>query len=62
MKFCPLCANCLLVEEWEKGYKYFCNICDYHYPIHKKIKNKLIFETKKAEDILGGKKAWENVD
>jgi DNA-directed RNA polymerase III subunit RPC11 len=51
-----------LVEEWEKGYKYFCNICDYHYPIHKKIKNKLIFETKKAEDILGGKKAWENVD
>ncbi len=62
MKFCPICANCLLVEEWERGFKYCCNTCDYYYPISEKIKNKLEMEVKQAEDILGGKEAWANVD
>lgn len=62
MKFCPVCANCLLVEEWERGFKYSCNTCDYYYPINEKVKNKLEMEVKQAEDILGGKEAWANVD
>ena len=62
MKFCPLCSNILVIGASTMNFKFYCNTCSYFYPVTRKIVSKQIFETKQADDILGGKEAWENVD
>lgn len=62
MKFCPICSNCLIVENSQKGFQFNCKTCNYFFPIDRKIKVKQKMQTKQIDDILGGAQAWENVD
>lgn len=59
MLFCPICSNSLLFNNSEKGYRFFCNTCEYYYAATHKIKTKM--QTKQIDQILGPE-AWENVD
>lgn len=62
MLFCPICNNSLLVSFTDKGYRFYCNTCDYYYPLLDKLKNIIVMQKKQAEDILGGEDTWKNVD
>ena len=63
MIFCPICANCLLIERGAKSnYQFFCKTCDYTFPVMKKVSNVIKLQTKQVDDVLGGKEAWKNVD
>eukprot|EP01017_Pseudomicrothorax_dubius_P011997 TRINITY_DN1466_c0_g1_i2.p1 TRINITY_DN1466_c0_g1~~TRINITY_DN1466_c0_g1_i2.p1 ORF type:complete len:108 (+),score=6.06 TRINITY_DN1466_c0_g1_i2:140-463(+) len=63
MNFCPLCANCLMIEKTSRGeFAFRCLTCPYVYQIRQKVKSSIHLETKVVDDILGGKEAWENVD
>ena len=36
MNFCPLCCNCLLLEQRLSGYEFYCRTCDYAHWLDKK--------------------------
>ena len=62
MIFCPICANCLLIEGSSKSVQFFCKTCEYTFPVMKKVKNQIKLQPKQVDDVLGGKEAWKNVD
>ena len=65
MQFCPQCANTLQLRMdpiGNTGLQYHCNTCPYIYRILRSIKNTTYMERKQVDDVLGGEKAWENVD
>ncbi|KAG0166205.1 DNA-directed RNA polymerase III subunit RPC10 [Apophysomyces sp. BC1034] len=61
MLFCPHCANLLLVEN-EGGQMFFCQTCPYQYAIQSRHTTRKLLQRKEVDDVLGGAKAWENVD
>ena len=64
MLFCPQCANILLVEKvpGEGDMRFYCETCPYIHKIDRKIEKRMELEKKAVDDVLGGEKAWENVD
>ncbi len=46
MLFCPICANCILIENSVESYRFICNTCNYYFPIKNKIKNSLVLKNK----------------
>uniref|UniRef100_A0A0G4I9C6 DNA-directed RNA polymerase subunit n=1 Tax=Chromera velia CCMP2878 TaxID=1169474 RepID=A0A0G4I9C6_9ALVE len=60
--FCPTCANILLVDRSNEQLRFFCRTCPYIFKVEKKVTSKTVMETKKADDVLGGKEAWANVE
>ncbi|KAJ7562436.1 hypothetical protein O6H91_03G068900 [Diphasiastrum complanatum] len=64
MEFCPNCANLLLVESASRGreLRFFCPTCPYIFPIKHTIVRKAPLVRKEVDDVLGGEKAWKNVD
>ena len=62
MQFCPICANCLLIENNSNKFRLICLTCQYVYPITRNITNVITMRPKQVDDVLGGKEAWENVD
>ncbi|KXS18190.1 hypothetical protein M427DRAFT_96347 [Gonapodya prolifera JEL478] len=60
VSFCPLCGNMLMVRTIN-GNEYYCDGCPYKFPI-KSERTRTSFKRKKVDDVLGGEKAWENVD
>lgn len=69
MWFCPLDGTLLHVRHdvdpslggSTPGY-FFCSTCPYSSPIVKSVCKKVYPARKVVDDILGGAKAWENVD
>ncbi|CAO3616205.1 unnamed protein product [Cunninghamella blakesleeana] len=61
MLFCPQCANLLLVQN-DGGQMFYCQTCPYQYAISHKLTTRKLLERKEVDDVLGGAKAWENVD
>ncbi|KAI8067992.1 putative Rpc11-DNA-directed RNA polymerase III subunit C11 [Gongronella butleri] len=61
MLFCPQCANMLLVTN-DGGQVFSCSTCPYQYTIQKRLTTRKLLERKEVDDVLGGDKAWENVD
>jgi DNA-directed RNA polymerase III subunit RPC11 len=62
MHFCPTCANVLLVRTDRSPFEFYCQTCPYIHPIQTRIGDRTVFERKAVDDVLGGAKAWENVD
>uniref|UniRef100_A0A7S2XA16 DNA-directed RNA polymerase subunit n=2 Tax=Lotharella TaxID=74819 RepID=A0A7S2XA16_9EUKA len=62
MKFCPTCANCLLVEQTGAGNRWFCQTCPYVADIKTTIKIPTYMKKKEVDDVLGGADAWKNAD
>lgn len=67
MLFCPHCGNMLLIEDGASaggvaGMRFYCQTCPYLQRVTEEITKKLPLTRKKVDDILGGDKAWENVD
>ncbi|KAI3630437.1 hypothetical protein MIR68_001866 [Amoeboaphelidium protococcarum] len=56
--FCPIDGNLLIVSQDMLK----CNSCPFMKPINIKYTQKTELKRKKIDDILGGSKAWENVD
>ncbi len=61
MKFCPTCANLLLVEKVMEGLRLYCKTCPYIYLIDHPIIEKMHLQRKKVEVVFGGEEAWDNV-
>lgn len=53
MRFCPTCANMLLVEHADTGLRLFCETCPYVYAIRVPIVTTVHLERKKIDDVLG---------
>jgi DNA-directed RNA polymerase III subunit RPC11 len=64
LSFCPSCANMLVVEADEKSRNTLrCPTCPYAYPLERTaVAFEVPTERKHAEDVLGGEKAWRNVE
>ena len=77
MLFCPVCGNVLMIEGGitsAKGaasaaaalggphLRFFCQTCAYLCRVEETITKKIPLVRKTVDDILGGDKAWENVD
>ncbi|KAI9597433.1 DNA-directed RNA polymerase III subunit RPC10 [Syncephalis fuscata] len=62
MHFCPTCANVLLVRTDRSPHEFFCQTCPYKHPIETAVGDRTNFQRKEVDDVLGGAKAWENVD
>eukprot|EP01117_Protostelium_nocturnum_P001432 TRINITY_DN1172_c3_g2_i1.p1 TRINITY_DN1172_c3_g2~~TRINITY_DN1172_c3_g2_i1.p1 ORF type:complete len:109 (+),score=33.30 TRINITY_DN1172_c3_g2_i1:45-371(+) len=60
--FCPTCSNLLMTEHGNTTSRFFCPTCPYVFDIHKRISNKVLFERKKVDDVLGGEETWANLD
>ncbi|PVI02918.1 DNA-directed RNA polymeras-like protein III subunit RPC10 [Periconia macrospinosa] len=50
------------IEQFEGQNRFECMTCPYHFVINKRYYERKILKKKEAEDILGGKDAWANVD
>eukprot|EP00823_Brevimastigomonas_motovehiculus_P002525 TRINITY_DN1540_c0_g1_i1.p1 TRINITY_DN1540_c0_g1~~TRINITY_DN1540_c0_g1_i1.p1 ORF type:complete len:110 (-),score=11.62 TRINITY_DN1540_c0_g1_i1:459-788(-) len=61
MQFCPSCANMLLLEHGD-GFRFYCQTCQYVHNVNKPVAKKVVLQRKKVDDVLGGDKAWKNVD
>ena len=76
MWFCPLDGTLLQVrhvrsmmgssrndddDDGTSSY-FYCSTCPYSCPINRTVSKKTLHERKAVDDILGGAKAWENVD
>lgn len=66
MLFCPHCGNMLLIEDGgaagDAGLRFYCQTCPYLQKVTEIISKKLPLTRKKVDDVLGGDKAWDNVD
>ncbi|KAI8871037.1 hypothetical protein GQ42DRAFT_8946 [Ramicandelaber brevisporus] len=65
MLFCPSCSNLLLLQSGNSGSNTFqCQTCPYMYEISPEnpLVSRTTLKRKELDDILGGSKAWENVD
>ncbi|KAF2456006.1 hypothetical protein BDY21DRAFT_65688 [Lineolata rhizophorae] len=69
--FCPACSNMLVVArapltepgEAFRGRNCFeCRTCPYRYVLDRRYAERKVMPRKEVEDIMGGAKAWENVD
>ncbi|ORZ09155.1 hypothetical protein BCR42DRAFT_423839 [Absidia repens] len=61
MLFCPQCSNLLLVQN-DGGQMFYCQTCPYQFNIQSKLTTRKMLDRKEVDDVLGGAKAWENVD
>lgn len=52
----------LVIETTEGGNAFVCASCPYEFIVDKPRRSTVKFERKKVDDVLGGAKAWENVD
>ncbi|KAI9637617.1 uncharacterized protein MKK02DRAFT_43543 [Dioszegia hungarica] len=64
MLFCPYCANNLTIGDAEDTSEqaWVCPTCPYKWLIKKQISMRTHLKLKEVDDVLGGQKAWENVD
>mmetsp|Transcript_46781 Transcript_46781/g.114014 ORF Transcript_46781/g.114014 Transcript_46781/m.114014 type:complete len:119 (-) Transcript_46781:317-673(-) len=74
MWFCPLDGTLLQVRQLHNmsdgggttggssSSYFYCSTCPYSCPIHQTMSKKTLHERKAVDDILGGAKAWDNVD
>ncbi|KAI9033143.1 hypothetical protein DFJ74DRAFT_601189 [Hyaloraphidium curvatum] len=62
--YCPHCSNLLLLRTGSTSgqQEFFCQTCPYVFEIMKTHASKTTFKRKELDDVLGGEKAWENVD
>ncbi|KAG4106694.1 putative Rpc11-DNA-directed RNA polymerase III subunit C11 [Neocallimastix lanati (nom. inval.)] len=61
--FCPSCGNMLLLQINVQGIQeFYCQTCPYVFPIIRPQTQVTHFKRKEVDDVLGGAKAWENVD
>ncbi|OAF67688.1 DNA-directed RNA polymerase III subunit RPC10 [Intoshia linei] len=61
--FCPVCNSQLITNpKFMKTMCFTCRNCSYHYSDFDKVSSKVYPKLKEVDDILGGSKAWENVD
>ncbi|GMH58169.1 hypothetical protein TrRE_jg1135 [Triparma retinervis] len=61
MWFCPYCGSLLQVEN-DGLSSFICSTCPYRMSIKSKQKERIKLRSKKVDDVLGGKGAWDNVD
>ncbi|RKP14321.1 POLR3K [Piptocephalis cylindrospora] len=61
MRFCPVCANTLLLRQ-EEVLLFYCQTCPYIHRVSGTLIDRRTLERKEVDDVLGGAKAWENVD
>ena len=59
VRFCPHCANVLLVEK-SASLRFFCQTCPYVHAITSKQSTKLQLQRKEVDDVLGGDESWKN--
>ena len=50
------------IEEYVGQHRFECLTCPYQFVIQKRYYERKYIKKKEAEDILGGKGAWDNVD
>lgn len=62
MKFCPRCANLLLLTDSFSEVVYTCPTCTFSAPIEEEEAFPLSLRQKEVDDVLGGPDAWKNVD
>lgn len=62
MLFCPSCANLLLVQGDDGQTSFQCQTCPYIYPVSRVHVSRTVLQRKEVDDVLGGEKAWANVD
>lgn len=62
MRFCPVCANILLVTRGAESLQFYCHTCPYVYDITQTVSSVVKLQRKQVDDVLGGASAWENVD
>ncbi|KAL7753410.1 RNA polymerase III C11 subunit [Sorochytrium milnesiophthora] len=60
--FCPSCGNMLLIHNNADEQRFFCQSCPYIYPITQAMRTRTPMKRKEVDDVLGGEKAWQNVD
>jgi DNA-directed RNA polymerase III subunit RPC11 len=62
VKFCPTCANMLLVEQTSSSnMRFFCQACPYVHNIYNLSAENLRLDRKKADFIIGSAEDWKNV-
>ncbi|XP_065210806.1 DNA-directed RNA polymerase III subunit RPC10 [Planococcus citri] len=63
LHFCPRCSNILTFSKVSQQVRYTCNSCPYIFNLNRDISmNRTYFKLKGIDALLGGEKAWENVD
>ncbi|KAH8692753.1 DNA-directed RNA polymerase III subunit RPC10 [Talaromyces proteolyticus] len=69
LTFCPNCSNVLTISRAEPTASYplgvnrfECHSCPYQHVIDTMYYEKRTLKQKEAEDVMGGKKMWENAD
>ena len=63
MQFCPVCSNLLLLSPGDMNHFLKCQICPYTFEIRSKYSTEVeLKHRKEADDLLGAKDAWDNVD
>uniref|UniRef100_A0A7S2BFC9 DNA-directed RNA polymerase subunit n=1 Tax=Florenciella parvula TaxID=236787 RepID=A0A7S2BFC9_9STRA len=62
MWFCPWDGSLLMVEQGAIQIQFLCPVCPYKHSITQKHKVQVTTVRKKTDDVMGGNKAWENVD
>ncbi|XP_015924425.1 DNA-directed RNA polymerase III subunit RPC10 [Parasteatoda tepidariorum] len=62
LMFCPTCGNILTAEERKDNFRMVCGSCPYNYIVRKRLSSRLYPKLKEVDDVLGGAKAWENVE
>lgn len=61
--FCPSCGNVLLLNSsYASSESLNCMTCPFYYTVDQPLTTRKTFQRKQADDVLGGKDAWENVD
>ncbi|KAI9145363.1 hypothetical protein BKA69DRAFT_1050997 [Paraphysoderma sedebokerense] len=60
--FCPSCGNMLLIQRGSSQHQFQCQTCPYIFPLKQTYTAKTSFKRKEVDDVLGGEKAWANVD
>ncbi|KAI9168598.1 RNA polymerase III C11 subunit [Blastocladiella emersonii ATCC 22665] len=60
--FCPQCGNMLTLKSDGGEQRFACRTCPYIFPITEELRTRTYMQRKEVDDILGGAKAWENVD
>ncbi|KAJ1992622.1 DNA-directed RNA polymerase III subunit RPC10 [Dimargaris cristalligena] len=62
MLFCPQCSNMLTNDMGQEVHAFVCRSCPYQFPITRKLSARTVLKQKEVDDVMGGAKAWENVD
>ncbi|KAK9711010.1 RNA polymerase III C11 subunit [Basidiobolus ranarum] len=62
MLFCPSCSNLLLISNDTGSNHFYCQTCPYMFPVTRTHATRNVLKRKEVDDVLGGAKAWANVD